>query len=237
MQYEALCIAENRNRFSPLKVRPESRFANLCASIEKAIAEGEGGELPPLSGGSSKRLTAHRAKMGRDRNGCIIDTRSNGASRAQPKSTGGSSGFTQGDLERAKASARSSASDRWGKVFASPASRGRERVCSLLLAHKKGFSADAIVKQLADLPTDRELAARNAGQPSARGNNVMVTAMVPAGRATKEADQRATTIWDRAIAAVDLHGGLQPAPLASGKSADVWDKAIAKAFPNATKEG
>ena len=60
----------------------------------------------------------------------------------------------------AKSDAVDKERERMAKVFASPASRGRERGCAALLTAEQGWSAAAITAQLPSLPTDAELAGK-----------------------------------------------------------------------------
>lgn len=114
--------------------------------------------------GVSKRLAAFRA--------------ANSAQEDQISSTKGTAAasgpFTRKDLdsaklagvlaERPRATLAGAGAERarWAKVFASPASKGRERVCATLLAADKGWTADRIIAELPHLPTDQRASANDA---------------------------------------------------------------------------
>ena len=77
--------------------------------------------------------------------------------------------FTQGDLEKAVASARNEERARVAAAFNAEASHGRERVCATLLTSPHSFTGSAIASQIAQLPTDAELGAREARSQSGAG--------------------------------------------------------------------
>lgn len=112
-------------------------------------------------------------------------------------------------IDAAVAKARADASTRFVTVMASPASAGRQRVCSILLGHARNFSAAEIVKQLPHMPTDRDLAAQDVAKKVAA----------------------ADAVWDRINAQASARLGLparevRSAPTPSQAAADaVWDKA------------
>jgi hypothetical protein len=89
-------------------------------------------------------------------------------------------------------------------VFASPASRGRERGCAALLASPKGWSAAEIVRELPHLPTDRQTAANRSAK---RGDNVWskvhnTGAEEAAGKPGGAVRPEGADPWARAYAAI-----------------------------------
>ena len=68
-------------------------------------------------------------------------------------------GHSQAALDQAIAKARSEERARFAAVFASDASKGRERACVTLLSAPQNWSASAIVAELPHLPKDADLAA------------------------------------------------------------------------------
>ena len=183
---------------------------------------------PAEFGTTSKRLAAFRAANGWvDHRGPRLEgtpTASQGVANALARASGeaepfprGSAGVTattetpapkasapapqavtQTDVAIAGRMAREEERERVAKVFADPASRGRERACAAALASTKGYSADQIIATLPKLPLDASAAAE----------------------VRAERSKAAAEVWERAIVA---NGGT-PAP---ARPSDPWGAAIA----------
>lgn len=116
-------------------------------------------------------------------------------------------------------------------MFASPHAKGRERVCSVLLAHDANWSAAAIIKQLPTLPTDRERASGWTPEREAKASAVWAKARVNAFPKQAAADQTASgDAWDRAIAANTGESG-------STAASDAWARARAQVYPEQAAKG
>lgn len=72
-----------------------------------------------------------------------------------------SSSASPAEVVLARSASTNAERARWVAVYASEHSKGRERCCATLLGADKGWSAAEIIKQLPELPTDREHAAKS----------------------------------------------------------------------------
>lgn len=138
----------------------------------------------------------------------------------------------------AASTARREERQRWERVFASEHSRGRERGCATLLSCDANYSADAILKQLAHLPTDGEQAAKSSAAKSdaiwdrarqstdaARGSQAGQILSAQHGERPRSAHAA------RILAAQDKAKRLEARPRETGSS-DPWDRA----YGNIAKE-
>lgn len=149
----------------------------------------------------------------------------NGAARAQeeakntasslPGASGRSAtrkGLTQADVATATTLATQRERRRVDEVFASPASKGRERGCATLLTADKSWTSAAIIAELPSLPTDKELESAD----------------------RKKGQAKADAAWDRANAKIGRtappksSAQSDPAPAAAAASADPWKRAYGR---------
>lgn len=144
--------------------------------------------------------------------GAVADRAKEEAKKAASTAPGPASSASQANVLSAVSLAVSRERSRISAVYASPASKGRERGCATLLSSDKGWSASVIVAQLPLLPTDK---AQEADKRK-RGN------------------AKADAVWDRANANI---GRTAPpkssaqsnaAPAAAAASADPWERAYAR---------
>lgn len=99
---------------------------------------------------------------------------------------------------------------RFAAVFASSASRGRERLCADILTAPEGWTSTEILQKLPGMKTDAQMKVKN----------------------TNAAHASTDSIWDRAYSKGSKDAQVEAKP-ASATSDTVWDKARAKMKGNA----
>ncbi len=134
---------------------------------------------------------------------------------------------TQADVNRAANMAAAQGRARAEAVYASENSKGRERVCAKLLASPRAFSAQAIIKELGNLPTDRDLAAkaRQTATEADAGWDRAYRAAPAKAQSTATASSEADDGWARAYRGTAAKA--QETTAAPLPSDDTWARAYA----------
>lgn len=173
---------------------------------------------PARNSGVSTRLAAHRETNGtatgsrfanfseRVREGAqATGRRENGPVLAAPAAAATAKPaaplLTNMDVTLARDAARKAERQRWAAVYASDASKGRERGCANLLNHPRGYSSAGILKHLASMPLDRDW-----------------MASTPGGKAHADA------VWSGAYGHAPAASASEPAA-SPDPAGDVWAKA------------
>lgn len=159
-----------------------------------------------LNSDISARLAAQRAKAGLPA-ACATSTPRAAATSTTPAARAGATTPAWLQVDLALKAERKRTED----VFASAASRGRERSAVIMLTGEPKTSAADIIARLSGLATDAHFAGIRSD----------------ASAATRQATANAT--WERAY---DRAFGKSPAPAPAAASTDPWDRAIANIAPS-----
>jgi|GEM_PF-3049890 len=91
--------------------------------------------------------------------------------------------FSKADVDKAAGKARAEERQRIKTVFASEHSKGRERLCATLLGAPDGWAASDITARLANMPDDRQFAAKISAPANAAADAVWARASAKVGAA------------------------------------------------------